>query len=129
MEKIINYRDLDLNFTRHPFSNDVSQFVDTEAVKKAVVNLLSLKRYEKPFHPEINSGIYDSFFDPMNPLQANALKDSISGILKRYEKRIILNNIGISQNYDGNDISITLVFSIINLQTPTNFTVTLVRNR
>lgn len=129
MAKLVNYRDLDLNFFRHPVTNDVSSVSDTEAIKRSVRQLLSFKRYEKPFHPEINAGVYDSFFDPMNSLQVEGLKDMIKALIHKHEKRVILNQVGINQNLDSNEIDVTLYFTVINLQTPLNFTVSLVRNR
>jgi hypothetical protein len=49
------YRDLDLDFTRHPFTGDVAQKNDIDSVRRSVRNLILTKRFDKPFHPEIDS--------------------------------------------------------------------------
>ena len=125
----VSYRDLDLNFTRHPVTHDVSQLTDTEAIKRSVRNLLMLKRGDKPFHPEINSGIYDSLFDLVNPLNVVLLRDNILRVIQTYEKRVKLTGIDVRPNLGGNEISIHLKMTVITSQAPINFTVNLVRSR
>ena len=129
MTRIVNYRDLDLNFNRHPLTNDVTQFTEGESIKRALKNLLSLKRYEKPFHPEINSGIYDSLFDNISSLQFSAMKVIIRQMIEKYETRIRLHDIVILPNYDGNSYSVTLEYTILNIQLPASFSFTLTRSR
>lgn len=124
-----NYRDLDLNFIRHPLNNDVVVSIDSESVKKSVRNLLSLKRYEKPFHPEINSGIYDSLFENTSSLHLDAIKTTVFQLIKKYEPRINLQNVEILPNLDGNSYTLTLIYTIVNLQTPFTYTFNLARNR
>lgn len=127
--KTISYRDLDLNFSKHPLTNDVTTLVDSDSVKKSIRNLLSLKRYEKPFHPEINSGIYDSLFENTSSLQLDAIKTTIFQLVKKYEQRINLQDVIILPNLDGNSYTLTLIYTIVNLQTPVSFTFNLARNR
>jgi phage baseplate assembly protein W len=129
MQKIVNYRDLDLNFNRHPLTNDVTQLTESESVKRALRNVLSFKRYEKPFHPEINSGIYDSLFENVSSLQLDAMKTAVQLLVKKYEPRVILYDVVILPNLDGNSFSVTLTYSIINIQTPVSFTFNVQRNR
>ena len=51
------YIDLDLFFQRMEPSGDVNTVTDVQAVKRSVRNLVLLNPYEKPFHPEIGSGV------------------------------------------------------------------------
>ena len=59
------YKDLDLDFGRNPVTNDVNKLTDVEAVKRSVRNLINTNHYERPFHPEIGSGIRGLLFEPM----------------------------------------------------------------
>lgn len=127
--KNVSYRDLDLNFIKHPLTNDVATLIDSDSVKKSIKNLLSIKRFEKPFHPEISSGIYDSLFENTSSLQLDAIKTVIFQMIKKYEPRINLQDVVILPNLDGNSYSLTLIYTIINLQTPVSFTFNLARNR
>ena len=129
MSKTINYRDLDLNFTRHPFTNDVAQLNNSDSIKKSLRNLMSLQRNDKPFHPEINSGVYDSLFENISSIHIDAMKTIVMQLIEKYEPRVKLYDAIILPNIDGNSYSISLIYSIINTQTPLNFTFTLTRNR
>ena len=51
------YRDLDLFFSKKTERKDINVLTDILAVKRSVRNLILLNHYEKPFHPEIGSGI------------------------------------------------------------------------
>ena len=123
------YRDLDLNFTKHPITNDVSQTVNAEAVKRSVRNLLSLRAYEKPFHPEINSGIMDMMFEPIHPLYLERTKITIKTVIEKYEKRVNVLDLKLVYPQNSNEIYITITMEVVTLQTPITFTVKLVRNR
>ncbi|SVB97382.1 uncharacterized protein METZ01_LOCUS250236, partial [marine metagenome] len=61
------YIDLDLFFQRMEPSNDVNTITDVQAVKRSVRNLVLLNPYEKPFHPEIGSGVRGMLFELMTP--------------------------------------------------------------
>ena len=129
MAKIVNYRDLDLNFNRHPFTNDVTAFTNGDSIKKALRNLLSLQRNDKPFHPEINSGIYDSLFENISSIHLDAMKTIIMQLVEKYEPRVKLFDVVILPNLDGNSYTISLIYNILNTQTPVNFSFTLTRSR
>ena len=51
-KSVRTYVDLDLDFTRHPVTNDVVKIEDVDAVKRSVRNLINTNFYERPFHPE-----------------------------------------------------------------------------
>ena len=55
------YKDLDLFFSKKSVSNDVNTVTDITAVKRSVRNLVLTNHYEKPFHPEIGSGVKGYF--------------------------------------------------------------------
>ena len=53
------YSDLDLFFSAKGVSKDISKVTDIQADKRSVRNLVLTNHYEKPFHPEIDSGVRD----------------------------------------------------------------------
>ena len=62
------FKDLSLNFNQNPVTKDITKVTDVEAIKRSVKNLISLNHYEKPFHPEIGSGIRELLFEPLSPV-------------------------------------------------------------
>ena len=75
------HRDLDLFFSRKQGSGDVNRITDVEAVKRSVRNLVLTNFYEKPFHPEIGSGVRDMLFENMSPLTAVVLAKKVEDVI------------------------------------------------
>ena len=57
------YKDLDLNFMAHPITGDVTTKSDSEAVKRAVKNIVLTNYYERPFKPSLGGNIRGLLFD------------------------------------------------------------------
>ena len=111
------YRDLDLFFTKTQSSKDVRKVTDIQAVKRSVRNLVLLNHYEKPFHPEIGSGIRDMLFENMSPITAFALTKKIEDVIENFEPRVRLISVRADPNLDRNEYEVTIEFFVVN--TPT----------
>ena len=113
----ILYRDLDLFFSRKANSKDVSSLIDINAVKRSVRNLILMNHYEKPFHPEIGSGVRDMLFEPMTPLTAYILTKKIEDVIINFEPRARLVGVSALPNLDKNMYEVAIEFYVQN--TPT----------
>ena len=122
-------RDLDINFDRNPLSGDVSVRTDEEAIKRSLRNLLLLRRGEKPFHPEISSGIQDLLFELVDPIMVIELKRRIADAIRLYEPRVKDAAVDVADVIDRNEIRITIRFTIRNVQSVFSTTVALKRLR
>jgi phage baseplate assembly protein W len=121
--------DLDINFDRNPLSGDVSLRKDEEAIKRSLRNLLLYRRGEKPFHPEISSGIQDLLFELVDPIMLIELKRRIGDTIQRYEPRVSNAIVDVVDVIDRNEIRITIHFTIKNVQKVFSTTVALQRLR
>ena len=124
------YSDLDLFFSAKGVSKDISKVTDIQAVKRSVRNLVLLNHYEKPFHPEIGSGVRDILFEPMTPITAHVLTRKIEDVIENFEPRVKLIGVRAQPNLDRNEYEVTIQFYVIN--TPTelvDLTVRLERER
>ena len=108
------YRDLDLFFTRRSRDSDVNVLTNITAVKRSVRNLVLTNLYEKPFHPEIGSGVRDLLFEIVSPLTAIALAQSVEDVINNYEPRALLLGVDVIDNIDANAYDITVTFEVIN---------------
>ena len=111
------YKDLDLFFAKTQASNDVRKVTDIQAVKRSVRNLVLLNHYEKPFHPEIGSGIRDMLFENMNNMTAFILAKKIEDVIENFEPRVRLIGVRADPNLDRNEYEVTIEFFVVN--TPT----------
>lgn len=110
------YKDLNLNFTRHPTRNDLTPLTDAAAIKRSVRNLVQYNHYEKPFHPEIGSGIRGLLFENMSPFVSNVLKRKIEDTITNFEPRVTLADVNVNSNFDTNQYEVTIEFYIDNTE-------------
>ena len=111
------YRDLDLFFAKKSGSKDIRKVTDIQAVKRSVRNLVLLNFYEKPFHPEIGSGIRDMLFENMSTMTAIILARKIEDVIENFEPRVRLISVRADPNLDRNEYEVTIEFFVVN--TPT----------
>ena len=111
------YSDIDLFFGPKIGSKDVSKVTNFTAVKRSVRNLVLTNFYEKPFHPEIGSGVRDILFEPMTPISAYILTMKIEVAIENYEPRVRLVGVRALPDIDNNSYNVTLEFYVVNAPT------------
>jgi phage baseplate assembly protein W len=111
------YRDLDLFFGRKPVSGDVNILTDVINIKRAVRNLVLTNIYEKPFHPEIGSGVRDMLFENMTPLTSIILSKKVEEVIENFEPRVRLMSVSARPDLDRNIYEMTIEFFIKNAPT------------
>ena len=123
------YRDIDLNFGRNPVTNDIVKIEDVNAVKRSVRNLIQTNFYERPFHPELGSGVRDLLFENFTPLTRVFLQRKIEEVIANYEPRASLESIRIDEDQDGNRLVCDIYFYIQGVMDPVTVTAFLQRLR
>ena len=111
------YVDLDLFFGKKNSNRDISDVTDVQAVKRSIRNLVLLNSFEKPFHPEIASGVRDMLFELMTPVTAALLARQVQDVIENFEPRARLTGVRAIPDYDKNSYSVTVEFYVVN--TPT----------
>lgn len=123
------YSDLDLNFTAHPDTGDVSKKVDINAVKQSLQILMLTELYERPFQPLKGAGLRALLFEPMTPLVTTALEKTIKVVIENFEPRAKIQSLRVKPNYDANSYDITLEYMIVGITRPQILTTQLKRLR
>ena len=111
------YTDLDLFFGKKSSNSDVQEITDIKAVKRSIRNLVLLNYYEKPFHPEIASGVRDMLFELMTPVTATILARKIEDVINNYEPRARLISVTALPNLDRNEYEVSIEFYVVNQPT------------
>ena len=108
------YSDIDLFFGPKNGSKDINRVTNFTAVKRSVRNLVLTNFYEKPFHPEIGSGVRDILFEPMTPITAYVLTMKIEEVIENFEPRARLVGVRAIPNLDNNAYNVTIEFYVVN---------------
>tara|TARA_Y100000034_G_scaffold132201_1_gene194625 strand:+ start:3344 stop:3802 length:459 start_codon:yes stop_codon:yes gene_type:complete len=112
-----NYSDLDLFFGQNNKTEDVNIVYDVQAVKRSVRNLVFLNVFDKPFHPEISSGVRETLFELMTPITAIILAKQVENVIKNFEPRALLAGVKALPNLDRNAYEVSVKFYIVNAPT------------
>lgn len=111
---MVRYKDIDFSLKKHPITNDFSVKTDIESIKQSLKNLVLMKPYDKPMHPEI-SGLYDLLFEHLDNITKFTAEKKLNDLITNYEPRIEVEQINITDNPNENQISINVIFRIKNL--------------
>jgi phage baseplate assembly protein W len=127
------YKNAVANFTAQSFkySNpaDIVKRYDEQAIKAAVRNLILTSNYERPFHPEIGTQINSLLFEPATPMLSAVLERTIRTAINNFEPRVDLNDVQCVVNEDNNSVDVSIIFTILNTQTPQLLNLVLERTR
>lgn len=110
-----SFKDISLNFSRNPVTNDVVVIKNEEAIKQSVKNLVLTKLGERLFKPLIGTNTTGYLFELNTTLSANSLIQEIENILTTYESRINLKNITVNIEDDSNEFDVTIEYFIVGL--------------
>mgnify|MGYP001426273125 FL=1 len=111
------YVDLDLFFGKKNSDRDINTVTDIQSVKRSIRNLVLLNHYEKPFHPEIASGIRDMLFENITPIVGNVLARKVEDVINNYEPRARLISVRSLPDVDRNGYEIVVTFYVVNAPT------------
>lgn len=107
------YSDLDLAFKAHPNTGDVTTLKDINSIKQSVKNLILTSPGERPFNPQLGSGVRALLFEPVDAFTALDLKEAITLVLENYEPRVRVTGIDVQDEADNNRYRIYLSFQIV----------------
>lgn len=112
------FSDLDLNFTKHPITKDVSRKTGYNAIIASIKNLVYTNFYERPFNPRLGSNIRAMLFEPLDPITGTVLQKELKILIENYEPRVSVRDVQVVADYDRNAYQVTLTFFTINSTEP-----------
>ena len=111
---VVDATDIDMNFNFHPISGDIIPKTNERAIKQAVMNLVLLNYYEKPFRPDIGGDIYRMLFENYDEVGTmSVVEKTISDLIRDYEPRVKFLRCVAEVFPDENRLKITIYFKII----------------
>lgn len=128
-KKRIIYSDFGRDLIMHPVSGDVSRKTNEEAIKESIKNLVLTERGERPFQPDIGCNIRSLLFENFTEETLNLIRDMVTETIEAYEPRCILNGVDVTGRIDSNELTVIIVFTPINSETPATLEVVFNRIR
>ena len=120
------FTDIDINMKNHPQTGDVVLKYDINAIKRAVKNLVSTNHYERPFKPGLGVNLRGMLFE-LDNTDILVMEEEIKTLLNTFEPRATFTNI--MTTADGNELDVTIMFSVGNSPEPHSLDLILERVR
>lgn len=93
------YKDIDIELSKQT-DGDVKMFLDTDAIKSSIINILTTRIGTRRMVPEFGSDLDYLLFEPMDKYTAERIASSILRAINTWEDRIIVDNVNIDVSYD-----------------------------
>ena len=123
------YRDLDLNFTAHPVTGNLTVLSEEDAIKRSVKHLVLLNFYDIAFKPTIGSDVNNLLFENATDFTKSNIEDAVRNVLESYEPRVDVDEVVANIDQDAHTAEITVVFFIVSQPEPITTTLIVKRNR
>jgi phage baseplate assembly protein W len=111
------FSDFLVDLTPHPITKDLARAKNDAAIKRSVRNLVLTNVTERLFQPTIGGNVKRVLFEPNDIIAASELEYEISNVIANHEPRVSLIQVQAQSNPNGNDLTVSIIFAIINSQT------------
>lgn len=112
--KEILYKDLDITFSMHPYTKQPAVLKNSNAISRAVKNLVLTNRNERLFQPYVYSNVVATLFENFDPITVQILKNDITNVIKNYEPRAEIIRLDVVENFDNNGLDVTIRYKPLN---------------
>ena len=124
------FADLDLKFASNPVTKDVSIKYDSDAIRRAVKNLVLTDNFERPFKPGIGANIRAILFELTDEDLTDEIALRVEKLLENFEPRIEDVRVEVSEDaLDSNALNVTIYDNIKNDPRPQEWDVVVNRIR
>ena len=109
------FKDISASFKSHPLTSDVIGLKNANAIARSVRNIVLTFPGEKPFNPNFGSRISRSLFENIDNISAITIRDEIENSIRRFEPRVILDDIIVKPDFDNNSFDVLIVYRIVGM--------------
>ena len=113
MPEVSTFKDLSITFKKHPVTDDLVTVKDKAAVAQSIKGLLLTRRGERPFQPDLGSGLQNLLFEPLDYGSGALIKKEIKETLNRYEPRISITKLMCYPDVSNNGYEVELEYFIL----------------
>lgn len=113
-KELIYYSDFFKNFTIHPDKRDLARHVNEYSINEALKNIIFTKNGERFYNEQFGSGVDKYLFENYTPILENIINSTITDSVRNFESRIELKSINITPNVDNSEMTVDIVYTILN---------------
>ena len=115
-----SFKDVNLSFTPHPITKDLTVLRNDDAIKRSVRNIVQTIPTERFFNSVLGSDVRDLLFDNFIDFgTASAIEDQIKISIENFEPRVDNLEVNVEPRPDQNEFEVNVIFDIIGQEFPT----------
>ena len=115
-----SFKDINLSFSPHPVTKDLTVLRNENAIKRSVRNIVQTIPTEKFFNSVLGSDVRDLLFDNFIDFgTASAIEDQIKISIENFEPRVDNLEVNVEPRPDQNEFEVNVIFDIIGQEFPT----------
>ena len=104
--------DLNLSFEIDSNTGDLNKMSDDTVIRRALENLLTTAKTEKPFRGDYGSDLKLNLFEVVSHHQLSMVESQVVNIIERGEPRITVHNVNVDGDLDNHYIEISIEYMI-----------------
>ena len=113
------FKDINLSFTPHPVTKDITVLRNENAIKRSVRNIVQTIPTERFFNSILGSEVRDLLFDNFIDFgTASAIEDQIKISIENFEPRVDNLEVNVEPRPDENEFEVNVIFDIIGQEFP-----------
>ena len=113
------FKDINLSFTPHPVTKDLTVLRNENAIKRSVRNIVQTIPTERFFNSIIGSDVRNLLFDNFVDFgTASAIEDQITIAIQNFEPRVDNLQVQVNPRPDQNEFTVNVLFDIIGQEFP-----------
>lgn len=112
------YSDFGFAFTPNPLTGDISRITNEESVKQAIKNIVLTDRYERVMNPGFGCDVRKLLFENFSSITISLVRKMIIDAVENFEPRCQIIDVKVDGDPDSHMLTITVIFSLINRETP-----------
>ena len=115
-----SFKDINLSFTPHPVTKDLTVLRNENAIKRSVRNIVQTIPTERFFNSILGSDVRDLLFDNFVDFgTASAIEDQIKISIENFEPRVDNLQVNVEPRPDQNEFEVNVIFDITGQDFPT----------
>ena len=113
------FKDINLSFSPHPVTKDLTVLRNENAIKRSVRNIVQTIPTERFFNSILGSDVRNLLFDNFIDFgTASAIEDQITIAIQNFEPRVDNLQVNVNHKPDQNEFEVNVLFDIIGQELP-----------
>ena len=112
------FKDISGSFQINPLNEDLIALKNETAIARSLRNLVLTERGERPFQPNLGSGVNALLFENMDQITASVVRDEIINVIDSFEPRVDLIDVIVVSDFNNNTLLITIQYYVVGAEIP-----------